>query len=86
MDFGRFVGHPDVGTHNWVGADSFGGCCSDKEFESTPGSQSSRANPEEISEMLVMKSIRWREVEKFQTGSPAWIRTTTLTRFLKHTS
>jgi hypothetical protein len=34
----------------------FGGCWLDKEFESTPGSVKSGANPEETSEMPVMKS------------------------------
>ena len=42
----------------WASADSFGGNWSDKEFESTPGSLSSGANPEEASEVPVMKSIR----------------------------
>ena len=56
---GRMVGHPEVGTHGeWASVDSFGGCWSDKEFESTPGSLSSGDNPEETSEMVVMKSIR----------------------------
>ena len=39
-----------------------------------PGSLSSRVDPEETSEMPVMKSIGSREAEKFQTGSPVWTR------------
>jgi hypothetical protein len=64
------LGHPDVGTHSGLAPIRFWGCWSDKEFESTPGSQSSGANPEETSGALVVKSIRWREFEKLQIGSP----------------
>jgi hypothetical protein len=54
----RLVGHLEVGTHSGPAPIRFGGCWPDKEFESTPGSLSSGANPEETSETLVMKSIR----------------------------
>ena len=37
-----------------------------------PGSLPNGANSEETSETPVMKSIRWREVQRFKFGSPVW--------------
>jgi hypothetical protein len=51
----RVSGRPSVATHSGPAPSRFG-CWSDEEFESPPGSQPSGANPEEPSEILVIKS------------------------------
>ena len=53
------ISRPPQSWHaSWARADSLEDAGSDIEFESKPGSLSSRANPDEASEMPVMKLIR----------------------------
>jgi hypothetical protein len=57
-EIGRISRPSGSWTQRWASADSFGGYWSDKEFESTPGSQSNGDNLGETSGMVVIKSIR----------------------------